>query len=79
MSTEMNTTQKLTSAFNRQKCWMIRPLAEQINYSNPSIRRFLAKIGYTAVQWRCEIFDDLREIIPYIWKFYSMAKNASRN
>ncbi len=46
MSTEMNTTQKLTSAFNRQKCWMITPLAEQINYSIPSVRRFLAKIGY---------------------------------
>jgi len=46
MSTEMNTTQKLISAFNRQKCWMIKPLAEQINYSIPSTRRFLAKIGY---------------------------------
>jgi hypothetical protein len=46
MSTKMDTTQKLVSAFNRQKCWMITPLAEQINYSIPSARRFLAKIGY---------------------------------
>jgi len=46
MSTKMDTTQKLVSAFNRQKCWMIRPLAEHINYSIPSARRFLAKIGY---------------------------------
>jgi len=46
MSTAMNTTQRLVSAFKRQKCWMIRPLAEQINYSIPSVRRFLTKIGY---------------------------------
>jgi len=46
MSTEMDTTQKLVSAFNRQKCWMIKPLAEQINYSIPSVRRFLTQIGY---------------------------------
>ncbi len=46
MSTEMDITQKLVSAFNRQKCWMITPLAEQINYSIPSARRFLAQIGY---------------------------------
>ena len=46
MSTEMDTTQRLVSAFKRQKCWLIAPLAEQINYSIPSARRFLAKIGY---------------------------------
>lgn len=46
MSTEMDTNQSLVSAFKRQKCWMITPLAEQINYSIPSARRFLAKIGY---------------------------------
>ncbi|MCP4342877.1 MAG: hypothetical protein GY799_29345 [Desulfobulbaceae bacterium] len=42
----MDTTQRLVSAFKQQKCWMITPLAEQINYSIPSARRFLAKIGY---------------------------------
>lgn len=46
MSTEMDTTQRLVSAFKQQKCWMITPLAQQINYSIPSVRRFLAKIGY---------------------------------
>jgi len=46
MSTAMDTTQKLISAFKQQKCWMIRPLAEEINYSIPSVRRFLTKIGY---------------------------------
>lgn len=46
MSTKMDTTQKLVSAFKRQKCWLIEPLAEEINYSIPSARRFLANIGY---------------------------------
>jgi hypothetical protein len=46
MSTEMDTTQRLVSAFKRQKCWLIEPLAKQINYSIPSARRFLTKIGY---------------------------------
>jgi hypothetical protein len=38
--------QKLISAFQANKCWMIQPLAERMNYSIPSVRRFLAKIGY---------------------------------
>src|SRR6056297_2773238 len=38
--------QKLISAFQENKCWMIQPLAERMNYSIPSIRRFLAKTGY---------------------------------
>lgn len=46
MSTKMDTNQKLVSAFKRQKCWLIEPLAEEINYSIPSARRFLANIGY---------------------------------
>jgi hypothetical protein len=44
----METTpdQKLISAFQENKCWMIQPLAERMNYSIPSVRRFLAKTGY---------------------------------
>lgn len=38
--------QKLISAFQENKCWMIQPLAERMNYSIPSVRRFLAKTGY---------------------------------
>jgi len=38
--------QELLSAFQGKKCWMIKPLSEQMNYSIPSIRRFLSKIGY---------------------------------
>jgi hypothetical protein len=45
MPTE-NAKQKLTSAFEMQKCWMIEPLSQQMRYSIPSVRRFLAKAGY---------------------------------
>lgn len=38
--------QKLVSAFKLKKCWMIQPLAEQIDSSIPSVRRFLAKAKY---------------------------------
>ena len=38
--------QKLISAFQENKCWMIQPLAERMNYSIPSVRRFLARTDY---------------------------------
>lgn len=38
--------QRLISAFKIEKCWMIQPLAEQMDYSIPSVRRFLVKAGY---------------------------------
>lgn len=38
--------QYLTSAFEKNPCWMIEPLAEELNYSVPSVRRFLANAGY---------------------------------
>ncbi len=38
--------QRLVSLFEKQPCWMIKPLAEAIEYSVPSVRRFLANIGY---------------------------------
>ena len=38
--------QKLISLFSRKLCWMIKPLATTIGYSIPSVRRFLAEVGY---------------------------------
>ena len=38
--------QRFTELFDRQPCWMIASLAEQLHYSIPSVRRFLASIGY---------------------------------
>ena len=37
---------RLSVLFDKQPCWMIAPLAEQLDYSVPSVRRFLARIGY---------------------------------
>jgi len=37
---------KLKSLFNKQQCWMIKQLADQLEFSIPSIRRFLAAMGY---------------------------------
>lgn len=36
----------LVSLFEMQSCWMVEPLSRELNYSIPSIRRFLNKIGY---------------------------------
>jgi hypothetical protein len=38
--------QKLSALFAKQPCWTIDPLAEQLDYSIPSVRRFLAEVGY---------------------------------
>jgi hypothetical protein len=38
--------QRLLSLFRDQSCWMIEPLAAEMKYSIPSVRRFLAEVGY---------------------------------
>ena len=38
--------QRLCSLFSEEPCWMIEPLALKLNYSIPSVRRFLKKAGY---------------------------------
>ncbi len=38
--------EQLATIFTKQPCWMIEPLATELNYSIPSVRRFLAAIGY---------------------------------
>ena len=39
-------SQRLVSLFARTPCWMIKPLAAEMHYSVPSVRRFLAEAGY---------------------------------
>lgn len=46
MSLPNDVNQRLTDLFVNQPCWMIDPLAQQLDYSIPSVRRFLAQIGY---------------------------------
>jgi len=38
--------QRLISIFTQQPCWMIESLAAEMQYSVPSVRRFLAGAGY---------------------------------
>jgi hypothetical protein len=37
---------QLVTIFAQQPCWLIEPLATKLNYSIPSVRRFLAELGY---------------------------------
>lgn len=38
--------EQLANLFKKQPCWMIGSLAIELNYSIPSVRRFLTAIGY---------------------------------
>jgi len=46
MSTREQLNQRLVALFQEQACWMIEPLAAEMKYSIPSVRRFLAEVGY---------------------------------
>lgn len=46
MPTDSKPIQRLLSLFAEQPCWMISPLASELKYSIPSVRRFLAETGY---------------------------------
>lgn len=46
MTETTQTKQHLISLFAEQPCWMIEPLATQLRYSIPSVRRFLVQTGY---------------------------------
>lgn len=38
--------ERLSTLFTKEPCWKIEPLANELNYSVPSVRRFLAEVGY---------------------------------
>jgi len=46
MTTSLPPNQHLVSLFAQTPCWMIQPLAAEMRYSIPSVRRFLAELGY---------------------------------
>ncbi len=46
MSTVNNTIEHVVELFSEQPCWMIGPLAKKLQYSVPSVRRFLVEAGY---------------------------------
>ncbi|GKT11029.1 hypothetical protein [Desulforhabdus sp. TSK] len=38
--------ERLSFLFTKEPCWKIEPLAGELGYSVPSVRRFLAEVGY---------------------------------
>ena len=46
MPSDITPRQHLVSLFDLQSCWMIDPLASELGYSVPSVRRFLNETGY---------------------------------
>lgn len=46
MATLVKPVDKLLACFADRPCWMIAPLAEELRYSIPSVRRFLVEVGY---------------------------------
>lgn len=44
--TKSSPIQQLSYLFYQKPCWKIEDLADEIKYSIPSVRRFLAQIGY---------------------------------
>lgn len=46
MPSSAKSTQRLITLFTKQPCWMIQPLANEMQYSIASMRRFLSETGY---------------------------------
>jgi len=46
MPLDAKPSQRLSRLFLDQPCWLIEPLADELNYSILSVRRFLAEVGY---------------------------------
>ena len=46
MASTIPPSQRLVFLFAQTRCWMIQPLAAEMHYSIPSVRRFLAEAGY---------------------------------
>jgi len=46
MSLDTKVGERLSTLFLEQPCWMMEPLAAELRYSIPSVRRFLTEVGY---------------------------------
>lgn len=46
MTSVFKISEQITTLFTKQPCWMIEPLAGELKYSIPSVRRFLTAVGY---------------------------------
>jgi len=57
-----NPIQRLCSLFTEKPCWKIEPLAAEMNYSVPSVRRFLNEAGYYSSFTHNGVWYTLRSI-----------------
>lgn len=62
MRSDITPSQHLSSLFTEKPCWMIEPLAIKLQYSIPSVRRFLTQIGYYSSFTHNGTFYTLRSI-----------------
>src|ERR1700720_2023000 len=46
MLTKKLPTERLENLLRQRKCWLLAPLAQKLDYSLISVRRFLKEIGY---------------------------------
>lgn len=46
MSHDPKPIERISTLFIQEPCWKIEPLASELSYSVPSVRRFLAEVGY---------------------------------
>jgi len=46
MPLDTKPSKRLSTLFLKQPCWKIEPLAVELRYSIPSVRRFLTEVGY---------------------------------
>jgi hypothetical protein len=46
MTPQTEVQKRLVSLFADRPCWMVEPLAKRLDYSIPSVRRFLVQTGY---------------------------------
>ena len=62
MASPAPTSQRLVSLFAKHPCWMIQPLATEMQYSIPSVRRFLSEKGYYSSFTHNGVWYTLRSI-----------------
>jgi len=62
MTTNLSPKQHLISLFTENPCWTIQPLADKMQYSIPSVRRFMTDEGYYSSFTHNGVWYTLRSI-----------------
>lgn len=69
-------SEQIIALFTKQPCWMIEPLAGELKYSIPSVRRFLTAVGYYSSFTHNGRWYTLRSIPKFnrdgLWFYYEI-------